>query len=58
MLTVTLDDDEIATLAADDSDLPIGMMTTSAPGSRCCRGGQRGDGRPPTRLRSVTGVIS
>ena len=31
MLTVTLDDDEIATLAADDSDLPIGMMTTSAP---------------------------
>lgn len=39
--TVTVYDDEIATLAADDAELPIGRLTVSAARFEVSRGGQR-----------------
>lgn len=40
-LTVTVVDDDIATPAADDADLPIGKLTLSAARFEVCRGGVR-----------------
>ena len=56
LLTVTLVDDDIATPAADDADLPIGRLTLSARFD-VCRGGERIGGLPPTRLLSVADVV-
>ncbi len=44
VLTVTVYDDEIAALAADDADLPAGRLTVSAARIQVFACGQRGDG--------------
>ncbi len=57
VLTVTVVDDGIATLSADDADLPIGRLTVSAAGFDACRGRRTLRWPPPTRLLSVMGVV-
>ena len=49
MLIVTVVDEEIATPAADEADLPIGRLTLSPARFDVCRGGVRVVGLP-TRL--------
>jgi hypothetical protein len=53
-LTVAVYDDKIATLAADDADLPIGRLTVSTARFQVLLRRQR----RPTGLRSVTDVVS
>ncbi len=57
LLTVTVYDDEIAALAADDADLPAGRLTVSAPRIQGFRAWSARRWTPPTRLRFVTGAI-
>ena len=57
-LTVTVYDDEIAALAADDADLPAGRLTVSAPRIQGFRAWSARRWTPPTQLRFVTGAVS